>query len=106
LDQIRQAEAEVARRIALARENAEHTLAQAKSQARSLVEEAARSGKNEGQALYREILARAEEEAKAILANAKSCGEDLQRRGGERIEMAVQYILDLVLDLGVEERVK
>ena len=48
LDQIRQAEAEVARRVAGCREGAERTVAKAREQARALVEAEREAGRQEG----------------------------------------------------------
>lgn len=50
LDQVRQAEAEVARRIAASREKVEQAEAQAREQAKALIEEAREGGRREGQA--------------------------------------------------------
>ena len=97
LDQIRQAEADVARRIALAREAAGQTVEQAKIQARDLLDDARQIGNREGEKRYREIISKAEEEAKLIVAQARKRAEHLHRRAGQRLEVGVSRAMNVVI---------
>lgn len=97
LDQIRQAEADMARQIAAAREEAERTLAEANTRAKQFIEDARQAGREQGQAQYREIVARAEKEAQAILADARDRAESLGRQGSQKMEIAVSQAVNIVL---------
>ncbi len=106
LDQIRQAEADVARQVASAREAAEHTVAQARIQAKDLLDDARQIGKREGEKRYREIISNAEEEEQAIVAQARNRAENLRRRAGDRLAEGVRRALNVVIGLeesGVDE---
>jgi vacuolar-type H+-ATPase subunit H len=96
LDQIRIAEADVTRKIAAAREQREHLLAKAKARANELLNEAEESGRREGQIAYREIVAKAEEEAKAILAGANHRAKELRRAGNRQMDTAVRQVVNIV----------
>jgi len=97
LDQIRLAEAEIARKIVEARENAERSLLEARVQANRLKKQARESGVREGRILYKEIVARAEEESRAITVRARNQAEDLRQKGHSRMELAVEYAVNIVL---------
>ena len=99
LDQIRQTEADVVRQIASAREAAGHTVAQAKTQAKDLLDDARQIGGREGEKRYREIISNAEEEAQAIIAQARNRAEHLRRRAGQRLAVGVRRALDIVIGL-------
>lgn len=99
LDQIRQAEADLARRIVAAREEAEQVQERARAQARLLLEEARQGGRDQGQAQYREIVARAEKEAQAILADAHDRAGALRQLGYQRMEIAVSQAVNIILGI-------
>jgi vacuolar-type H+-ATPase subunit H len=97
LDQIRMAEANAARKLALSRELAEIKITQARYQARVLVDEARESGKHEGQVQYAEIVSRAEEEAEGLVAEAQARVEALRREGELRMQAAVDQVIQTLL---------
>jgi vacuolar-type H+-ATPase subunit H len=99
LDQIRQTEAEVARKIAAARKAAEQIVEQARQQAAALKREAVESGRGEGQARCQTALSNAEEESRALVAEAQDQADMLHRRGAERMELAVHRALSFVINL-------
>lgn len=102
LDQIRQTEGEVTRRIAAAREKSEEILENARKQAAVLKHAAHEAGKREGQAGYKEIISRAEEEANALVADAHYQAEKLRRRGQQRMKNGVIYAVNIVIGLAEE----
>lgn len=102
LDQVRQTEAEVTRKIAAARETAEQILENARQQAETIKRNARQAGIQEGQGHYKATIARAEEEARALVAEAKFQAERLRRRGQQRMKRAVSYAVNLVLGLPEE----
>lgn len=97
LDQIRQVEAEVTRRVAAARVEAESVLAKARTQAAQIKSEARAAGQREGQALYKELVAKAEEEARLLNAQSQSRAVELRRKGYQRMEQAVQLSIQIVV---------
>jgi vacuolar-type H+-ATPase subunit H len=101
LDKIRLAEADVTRKIAMARKDGEHTLTKAKTQAQIIVEEAQESGKRKGQTLYRDIVSEAEEEARAILAESDHRAVEIQRKGFRYMDIAVRQAVNIIT--GMEE---
>lgn len=96
LDQIRQTEAEVTRRIAAAREAAQGVVEGAHEQATQRVEGARTAGDRAGQARYKEMISKAEEEARAISLQAEHRAERLHQRGRRRMEQAVAMAVALV----------
>ena len=103
LDQIRLAEAAVTRKIAIARTDKEHTLANAKAQAKILLDEARENGKRTGRTQYREIVSEAEEEARAILAGSDHRAEEIRRKGSRYMDIAVRQVVNIIT--GMEEDV-
>lgn len=99
LDQIRLVESEITRKIAAARELSERAVAEARAQAARLKKEARETGAREGQIRYKEIVAKAEEEARGILAHAHNRASELKRRGQVRMEAAIQEAIGIVLGL-------
>ena len=99
LDQIRLAEAEITRKTVTAREDSERSLVDARVRANKLKKQARESGAREGKILYKEIVARAEEEARAITAHAQNQAADLRQKGRNRMELAVEYAISIVLGL-------
>jgi vacuolar-type H+-ATPase subunit H len=99
LDQIRQTEGEVTRKVAAAREAAEQILENARQQAEKIKHNAREAGAREGQGLYKTTIARAEEEARALVTEAKFQAERLQRRGQQRLKNGVACSVSLVLGL-------
>jgi vacuolar-type H+-ATPase subunit H len=97
LDQIRQTEAEVTRRLAAAREAAEQIVAKARLDAASLMNQTREEGQREGQARSREILSRGEEEARALITQAHSQAESLRRKGEGRMESVVRSVFYLII---------
>jgi vacuolar-type H+-ATPase subunit H len=106
LDQIRQTEAEVTRRIAAARITAEQIVEQARQQAAALKREASESGRREGQARYQTSLSNAEEEARALVAEAQEQADQLRRRGDKRMQLAVNRAFNFLISLVEEEQGK
>lgn len=101
LDQIRLAEADVTRKIAMARKDREHTLTKAKAQAKVLLDEARESGKRKGQTQYREIVSEAEEEARAILAESDHRAEEIRQKGIRYMDIAIRQVVNIIT--GMEE---
>jgi vacuolar-type H+-ATPase subunit H len=99
LDQIRQTEAEVTRRIAAAREMAEQRVDQARKETASMVAQAREAGLREGQVRYQEIILEAKEEAKQFEVNAQRQSEEIRLRGEQRMEQAVQQVVSIVIGL-------
>ena len=97
LDQIRQAEAEVAGRLASAREAVAHQIAQVQEENRRLLAEAREAGHREGEIAYRDAVAAAEEEAGLIRAAGQEQAVTLRRRGHERLAAAALLAVRLVL---------
>jgi vacuolar-type H+-ATPase subunit H len=102
LDQIRNAEAEVAREIAAAREAAKGKVVEAEMQAETLIREARDAGNREGQTQHNEILSRANEEAKALIAQSQNRAGELRRQGRQRMEAAVNHVLEIIVRADVE----
>jgi vacuolar-type H+-ATPase subunit H len=99
LDQIRLAEAEVTRKIVSAREASEHAIVEARAQAALLKKQAHDAGALEGQIRYKEIVSRAEEEARAIVEHAHKQADKLRWNGQARMEVAIQEVTGIVLGL-------
>jgi vacuolar-type H+-ATPase subunit H len=97
LDQIRLAESELTRQVTSARLNSEQRITKARLQAEQSKKEALATGNQEGQALTQEIIARAEEEARSILVQGRWQAEELTRKGRQRMKIAVQFALDIVI---------
>jgi vacuolar-type H+-ATPase subunit H len=97
LDQIRQTEAEITRKIVAIREAAEQIVAKARLDAVSLKNQSCENGQRQGQSRGQEILSSAEEEARAIIAQAHAQAENLRRKGEARMETAVRSVMDLII---------
>ena len=97
LDHIRHNEAQVTRRIAAARLAAEKLVGQKRLDAKPLINQARETGKREGQTIYKEIISKAEDDAKALLAQAHSQAEKLQREGNRRMVMAVDCAVNIII---------
>jgi vacuolar-type H+-ATPase subunit H len=97
LDQIRQSEAEVTRKIAAARETAVHNLEAARKEAARIVAQAREEGQQDGQVRYRAILQETEQEAKNLIDLAQEEVKELSKRGDKHMEKAVQQIVDMVI---------
>jgi vacuolar-type H+-ATPase subunit H len=97
LDQIRLVEAEITRKVVTTRESSEHSAANAHVQAALLKRQAEEKGGREGQIRYKETIAKAEEQAKVIIAQAQHEAEDLRQTGQTRMERAVNEALNIVL---------
>jgi vacuolar-type H+-ATPase subunit H len=106
LDQIRQAEVDLARQVAAAREAAEQVIANANAQAAQLKNDAREQGKREGLARYQDIINNAEEEARAIIAQGQRSAEELRRKGSERMQIAVSHALSIVIELDKDVRLR
>lgn len=101
LDQVRLAEANVTRKVAAAHDNSEHSLTDAKAQAKLLLDEARQNGERKGQIQYREIVSEAEEKARAVRAGADQQVEELRQKGGQKIGVAVRRVVNIIT--GIEE---
>lgn len=99
LDQIRLAEAEVTRKIVAAREASEHAIAEARAQAALLKKQAHDAGARQGQIRHKEIVSRAEEEARAIDEHAHNQAGELRRKGQTRMDVAIEEVTSIVLCL-------
>jgi vacuolar-type H+-ATPase subunit H len=101
LDQIRQAEAEVKRRIAAAQWAAETDLQEAHLRAEDLKRQARETGRCEGQMEYQDIIRQAMQDARALVAQAHRQAEDLRRRGELRMDSVARSAVAIVV--GQEE---
>jgi vacuolar-type H+-ATPase subunit H len=97
LDQIRQSESEITRKIAAARESAVHSLDAARQEAARIVAQAREDGYREGQARYQEILEAAEAEAIHYVDLAQEDVRQLSQRGSQRMQLAIQQVVSLVI---------
>ncbi len=104
LDQIRQTEAENIRGIAVAREAAELKVEKEKNQAKEHFRKIREVGRRDGRARYKEILSRAEDEARSIIAQAQKQAEELRRKGQQCMSTAVCDAVNIII--GLEEEVK
>jgi len=101
IEQIRQTEAEVTRRIAAAREVAEKTLVEARAQAAMRKEEARQAGRLEGDKISQQVVSQAEEMARLTLEQAHQQAEMLRRKGEHRMTQAIAWAVKFVI--GLEE---
>lgn len=99
LDQIRLLEAETTRRLVAAREASERGAVETRAQAASIKKQAEEKGKRAGQIRYKETIAEAEEQAKAIVAQARREADDLLEIGQARMEQAVNEALNIILGM-------
>lgn len=106
LDQIRLAEAENLRQVLAAREAAGQVVARAHAHAAQLKKQAQETGRREGQIRYKEIVSKAEEEARLIAAQAHGRADDLRRQGRQRMELAVRRAVEIVIGQPGEEEAK
>jgi vacuolar-type H+-ATPase subunit H len=97
LDQIRQSEAEVTRKIAAARETAMHNLEAARKEAAHIVAQAREDGLQEGQLHYRKILQKTEKESKNLIASAQEEVRELTKIGDRRMDKAIEQIVSIVI---------
>jgi vacuolar-type H+-ATPase subunit H len=97
LDQIRQAEADITRQVAAARQSAVHSLDVARKEAAHLVAQARKDGQQEGQTRCQEIIEAAKGEAKRLVEQAQAQVNEHSQTGTQRMELAVQQIIDLVI---------
>jgi vacuolar-type H+-ATPase subunit H len=102
LDQIRQTESEITRKVAAARQAAEKILDQARQQAEIVKRNASEAGRLEGQRHYQTVLDRAEEEAHTLVSEAGFQAESLRRRGQQRMKTGVGYAVSVILGLAEE----
>lgn len=105
LDQIRQAEAEVTRQIAAAREAAQMILTNARLEAAASIEAAQEAGRKEGQAQYRDLVTRSQEEAQVLLAQAHRQVGELRRHGERRMDTAILHAVHTVLGYVTREEI-
>ena len=103
LDQIRQAEAEITRRVAAARQAAEATAQKVQAQAEAIKRHARETGQCEGEAQYREIVSLAKEDAVAVIAQAQRRAEILRCQGDLCIDDIVCHAVEIVV--GQEQRI-
>ena len=97
LDQIRHIEADVTRQIAVAREAAEKTVAQERTQAARLKREAQEAGHREGKSRYKDLIAEAERETRVLVAQAHQRAEDLRQRGQRQMTNAIHHAVKIIL---------
>lgn len=97
LDQIRLAEADVARHIVAAREAGEEKVAKVRAHAGQIIYAARDAGRKEGEAHYKDIIIQAEEEARTIIAQAQHRAVELKRQGRQRMESLTSIAIDMVI---------
>jgi cell division septum initiation protein DivIVA len=103
LDQIRQTEAEVLRKTAAARKTADELLETARLQSEALKREAHESGMIQGQARYKELISKADEEAKILVEEARVKADSLRQHGQVRMQAAATYAVDIVICVAENE---
>jgi vacuolar-type H+-ATPase subunit H len=101
LDQIRQTEAEMTRKVVQARELAGKTVQEARNQADIILEQARTAGENEGHARYKEIIKKSEDEATALVAESRQQTDGLRKTGKVHMEALVGRIVKFIT--GMEE---
>jgi vacuolar-type H+-ATPase subunit H len=99
LDQIRHVEAEVVGKIAAARETVQQTVSEARSQVKELLTDARTEGRHRGQVRYKEIVSGAEEESRAIVAQAHNQANHLRQKGKQNMSAAVRKAVNFVINL-------
>ena len=104
LEQIRQCEAEMTRRVLTAREAAVKTVTRATQDAANIKMQAKEAGNREGQVRCQEIVLKSKEEAELLLAQAKHHAEELRRIGNTRMEAAVLRAANLILGMEKERQ--
>jgi vacuolar-type H+-ATPase subunit H len=97
LDQIRHAEMEVTRRIAVARQASEEAIKEAEAQAVDLKRQARDAGHQEGQEQYQNEISKAEKEAQVRIAQAHSRAKDLRLHGETYMDAAVRRALAIII---------
>jgi vacuolar-type H+-ATPase subunit H len=97
LDQIRQAEAEIKRRIAAAQWAAEADLYEAHLRAEDLKRLTLENGRCEGQTEYQDIIRQTEKDARALVAQAHRRAEDLRRQGELCMNSVVRSTIAIVV---------
>jgi vacuolar-type H+-ATPase subunit H len=97
LDQVRLVEADVTRQVAAARQAAELSVSKASKQAKALLEQARTSGRHRGQTRYKEIVSEAEEEAGALVAQARLQVDDLRRLRHQCMDEVVHYAVRFIM---------
>lgn len=102
LDQIRQVEAEVAQKIAAARDRAKTTVKEARTKAADK-REAQGIARREGEKHYKKIIAKAEKEAAALIEQAHKQAEELRKTGKSRMDDAIRFIVSTAVGSQEEE---
>jgi vacuolar-type H+-ATPase subunit H len=102
LEQIRDAEMAVARRVAAAREAARTLIETAQRQADDLKREAEQSGRLEGQAQYAHAIASAKDAAVQILAQAQRQADELRGQFEHDRDSLVSTVWEVVAGAGEE----
>lgn len=97
LDQIRLAEAEVAREIAAARNRAKEAAKEISAQADDINHKARTEGRREGEQHYQEIIAEANMAAEKLLEQAHTQAEELHQTGISQINAAVRFAVDTIV---------
>lgn len=101
LDQIRHAEAEVTRKIVQARETSNNIVEDAHIQSLRILEMARQAGEQEGQSRYKEILKNSEDEATALVSEARRRAKKSRNISKIRMEILVERIENFII--GLEE---
>jgi len=81
------------------REASERVIAEARARATVLKKQAHESGSRAGRIRYKEIVSKAEEEARTIVQHAHNQADELRQNGQTRMEAAIQEALGIVLAL-------
>ena len=97
LDQIRQTEADVLRKVAAARKTAEEILENARLQSEAIKREAHETGTLQGEARYKELISKADEESQALIQEARDMADKLRRLGQSRMQAAAGYAVEFVV---------
>lgn len=94
LELIHQKERELAQRLREARNTAEQKLAGARSRGAEIRKNAESEGRREGEEFFRQEMMRVEKAAEEIQAAGKSAAERLRRLGSERLDRAIEVVIE------------
>ena len=94
---IRQKELEIGERVQAAKQAAEQSLLAARHSATEMRDQAEREGRAAALARLQAELAIADVEAVQVRAQSESLADQIAKRGAQRLELAVERILEYVL---------
>ena len=97
LDQIRQAEAGAASRVASAQQSAEQIILEARRQSESVRLRAVEEGRRTGELARDELLEEAQQEAAGIIQKGEKLAAEMNQTGKMRLDAAAQFALGVIL---------